>query len=110
LYYPVKDDKLPPGLTEVVQYQNPGRDKMDPVIIVNLVLTIVIFALGIWAYVSKKSDVALYIGVAFGLFAISHLVNLLGLAAALTVLLIVIRVIAYLLVIFALYRIIAKKK
>ncbi len=82
---------------------------MDPITIVNLILTIVIFALGIWAYVSKKNDAALFIGVAFGLFAISHLITLLGLATALTIFLIVIRIVAYFLVIFALYRLIAKK-
>ncbi len=82
---------------------------MDPVTAINLVLCIIILALGIWAYVKKKSDVALYIGIAFGLFGISHLLTLLGLAAGLTVFLIIVRLIAYLLVVFALYRILAKK-
>jgi len=81
----------------------------DPIITVNFVLCIVIFALGIWAYVKKKGDAALYIGIAFGLFAISHLMTLLGLAAGLTIFLIVIRLIAYLLVVFALCRKLAKK-
>lgn len=77
--------------------------------IVNLVLCIVILALGIWAYSKKKGEVPLYIGIAFGLFAISHLLTLLGLAAGLDVLLIIVRLIAYLLVIFTLYRILVKK-
>lgn len=81
----------------------------DPVVTINFILCIVILVLGIWAYAKKKGDVPLYIGIAFGLFAVSHLMNLLGLAAGLTVLLIVIRLIAYLLVVFALYRILAKK-
>ena len=79
------------------------------IIIVNLVLCIVILALGIWAYTKKKGEVPLYIGIAFGLFAISHLLTLLGLAAGLDVLLIIVRLIAYLLVIFTLYRILVKK-
>lgn len=81
----------------------------EPVTTTNFVLCIIILALGIWAYVKKKDDVPLYIGIAFGLFAVSHLMTLLGLAAGLTVLLIAIRLIAYLLVVFALYRLLVKK-
>ena len=81
----------------------------EPVTTTNFVLCIVILALGIWAYVKKNNDVPLYIGIAFGLFAVSHLMTLLGLAAGLTAFLITIRIIAYLLVVFALYRILAKK-
>jgi len=77
--------------------------------LVNLILCIIILAMGIWAYTKKKGDVPLYIGIAFGLFAVSHLITLIGMAAALNVFLIVIRIIAYLLIIFALYRIVAKK-
>ena len=81
----------------------------DPVITTNFVLCIVILILGIWAYAKKKGDAALYIGIAFGLFAVSHLMTLLGLAASLTVFLIVIRLIAYLLVVFALCVKLAKR-
>ena len=81
----------------------------EPVTTTNFVLCIIILALGIWAYVKKKNDVPLYIGIAFGLFAVSHLMTLLGLAAGLTAFLITIRIIAYLPVVFALYRILAKK-
>jgi hypothetical protein len=49
--------------------------------------------------------IALYIGAAFGLFGISHLVNLIGLGAELTDLLIIIRTLGYLIVIFALYKV-----
>lgn len=81
----------------------------DLVTTINFVLCVVILALGIWAYAKKKGDVPLYIGIAFGLFAVSHLMTLLGLAAGLTALLIVIRLIAYLLVVFALCKILFKK-
>jgi hypothetical protein len=77
--------------------------------VVNLVLCVVILALGVWAYNKKKDEVPLYIGIAFGLFAVSHLLTLLGLAASLNILLIIVRLIAYLLVVFTLYRILAKK-
>jgi len=75
----------------------------DPVYTVNLVLCIVIFVLGYWGYWKKKDTMPLYIGIAFGLFGISHLVTLFDMASSLTNVLIVIRVLAYLIVIFALY-------
>ena len=77
----------------------------DPIYIVNLVLCILILILGIWGYKKKKGDmIPLCIGIAFGLFGISHLATLLGLKATLTEVLIVIRTLAYLIVIFALYK------
>ncbi len=78
-------------------------------LVVNLVLCLVILALGIWAYTKKKYDVPLYIGIAFGLFAISHLLKLVGLAAGLATFLIAVRIVAYLLVIYALTRVVVKK-
>jgi hypothetical protein len=75
---------------------------LDPITTVNLVLTVIIFLLGVALYVRKKNALALYIGIAFGLFAISHLATLLNLAASLTVPLIVDRAIAYIVVIGAL--------
>lgn len=74
------------------------------VTLVNLILCIIILCLGIWGYSKKKGDVVLYIGIAFGLFGVSHIFTLLGLAAGLDVLLIIVRLIAYLLVLFALYK------
>ena len=78
---------------------------MDTITTMNLVLCVVIVALAIVAYNSKKSMIALYIGTAFGLFGISHLVNLIGLEAELTDLLLIIRTLGYLIVIFALYKV-----
>lgn len=82
---------------------------MDIVSLVNLILSIIIFCLGIWAYSRKKGSEPLYIGIAFLLFAVSHLITLLGMAAGLSALLIVIRIIAYLLIIYALYNVATKK-
>lgn len=73
--------------------------------IVNLILAVIILVLGIWAYGKKKAGAALLLGIAFGLFAISHLLTLLGLAGTLNTLLIVIRILGYLVAIFAVYRI-----
>jgi len=77
---------------------------MDPITVVNFFLCIVILALGIVVYCQKNDAVSLYVGVAFGLFGVSHLATLLGLAEALTALLIIVRTVAYLIVVFALYK------
>ena len=74
----------------------------DPTTVMNFVLTIIIFVLGVALYGRKKNVMTLYIGIAFGLFAISHLATLLDLAATLTVPLIAVRAIAYIVVILAL--------
>jgi len=76
---------------------------------INLILCIIILSLGIWAYIKKKNDIPLYIAIAFGLFGVSHSMKLLGLAASFEGPLIAIRLIAYLLVVFALYRLLVKK-
>jgi hypothetical protein len=73
----------------------------DPITTVNLILSLTILVLGVVAYGKKKNGLALYIGGAFGLFGLSHLLTLLGLAQSLTAFLIVIRTLAYLIVIFA---------
>ena len=78
-------------------------------LVVNFILCLAILALGIWAYTKKRYDVPLYIGIAFGLFAISHLLKLIGLAEGLGAFLIVVRIVAYLLVIYALIRVVVKK-
>ena len=77
---------------------------MDPVYLLNFALCIVILMLGAYAYRRKKSFIPLLIGVAFGLFAISHLMTLLDMAKTLETPLVVIRASAYLTVIFALYK------
>jgi hypothetical protein len=92
------------------------------VTMINLVLTTVILILGIWAFFKRKSDitsgtskaiaipeVSLYIGIAFGLFAVSHALTLAGLAASLQTIIIIIRVSAYLLVMVAPCRILLKR-
>jgi uncharacterized membrane protein (UPF0136 family) len=81
----------------------------DPVVTVNFALCIVIFILGMLGYAKKKDTVPLYIGIAFLLFAVSHLLTLLGLAASLTACLIGIRVTAYSLVVVAVCRILRRK-
>ena len=76
---------------------------VDPTTAMNFALCVVIVALAYVAYSKKKNDVALYIGVGFGLFGLSHFIALLGFEAATTVL-VIIRTFAYLTVIFALLK------
>ncbi|MBN1948781.1 MAG: hypothetical protein JW784_03485 [Candidatus Cloacimonetes bacterium] len=68
----------------------------DPILIINLILCIVIFILGISR---AKNRVALFAGIAFGLFGVSHVLSILGLSHQLETLTIIIRFLAYLLVI-----------
>jgi uncharacterized membrane protein (UPF0136 family) len=75
----------------------------DTTTFINLVLCIVILVFGIMGWQRSKKMVPLYIGIAFGLFGISHLATLLSLKDALTTLLILIRLAAYLLVTWAVY-------
>ncbi len=76
----------------------------DPIVFVNLVLCIVIAALGYLGFRKTGNLLPIYVGSAFGLFGITHLLTLLGYRVLMTVPLIIIRIIAYLLVIYALYR------
>ena len=83
---------------------------LDPIREVNLVLCVIIFILGYLGFRKKKDPVPLYIGIAFGLFGVSHLLTILGYKDALTTFLITIRTIAYLMVVLALYNVVKKKK
>ena len=74
----------------------------DPILFVNLVLCIIIVMLGILCYWRSHESLPLFIGAAFGLFGVSHAATLLGFKVPLTFPLIVIRALAYILVIYAL--------
>ena len=76
---------------------------LDPITLTNLVLCAIILVLGIVGYKRSEETWLLFIGIAFGLFGVSHLLTLLGLKEALTTLLIAIRTLAYLLVAFTLF-------
>ena len=83
---------------------------LDPIYIVNLTLCITILVLGVFGYRKKGEAAPLYVGTAFGLFGVSHLATILGLKDDLEILLIVIRTVAYLAVIFALYTILKRRR
>ena len=72
--------------------------------LINLILATIILVLGLFAYGRTRSAAALLVGVAFGLFAVAHLLTLLGLAGTMATLLVVIRVLGYVAAIAAVYR------
>ena len=82
---------------------------MDPIYLVNLILCIIILVFGYLGFKKAKDTWPIYIAISFGLFGLSHLLTLLGLKEMLTGFLIAIRTIAYLLVIYTLYRVAFKK-
>lgn len=77
---------------------------MNIISMLNLVLCVVIFIFGLMGWRRSGKVLPLYIGIAFGLFGLSHLATILGLVAKLEVLLIVIRTVAYLIVVYAVYK------
>ena len=81
---------------------------LDPIYIVNLTLCLVILFLGVFGWRKTGNFTPVYVGVAFGLFGVSHFATILGLKDILEVFLIIIRTVAYLLIVFALYMILRK--
>ena len=76
----------------------------DPLVLANFILCIIILILGYATYWKSMDEKAIYIGMAFGIFGISHLAILLGMKEPLVSFLIFIRTIAYILVVIALYK------
>jgi len=76
----------------------------DPITFINLVLCIIIVLLGCLCYRRGHETLPLYIGAAFGLFEVSHAATLAGLRIPLTIPLIIVRTLAYVLVIIALWQ------
>ena len=76
----------------------------DPILFVNLLLCIAIVILGYLCFRKSGETLPAVIGAAFGLFGISHAATLAGFKVPLTIPLIVIRTLAYVLVIIALWQ------
>jgi len=76
----------------------------DPIYIINLVLCVIILIFGLIGWRRSEKSFPLYIGIAFGLFGLSHLATILGLKSVLEIPLIVVRTLAYLIVVFTVYR------
>lgn len=76
---------------------------------VNVVLCAVILVLGFMGYNKTKEKMLINIGIAFGIFGVSHLIALAGYGMALAGILLVLRIIAYLLVASSMYKAAVKK-
>jgi CHASE2 domain-containing sensor protein len=76
----------------------------DPILFVNLLLCIGIVILGFLCYRRSGDMLPAFIAAAFGLFGISHAATLLGYKVPLTIPLIIIRALAYVLVLVALWQ------
>jgi len=77
----------------------------DPVVIVNIILCVIILILGCLAYRKRENINALLIGIAFGMFGLSHVDTLLGLSLFPEITFVLLRIIGYMLVAIALFRI-----
>ncbi|MGD1004392.1 MAG: hypothetical protein ABR887_03125 [Methanoregulaceae archaeon] len=75
----------------------------DMVTLLNLVLCVIIVLLGVLVYTKKDAMGALLIGIAFGLFGISHIYTLFGLGTTWEFAMITARTSGYILVVAALY-------
>ena len=82
----------------------------DPITVTNTVLCIIILVLGCVGYGKSRDLPTLLIGIAFGIFGFSHVMTLLGLKEMLTTLLIIVRTIAYIMVVVALYLVAFRRK
>jgi len=82
----------------------------DALTFVNLVLCGVILSFGIVSWRRTRVGTEIYVGIAFGLFGLSHLASLLGLAKTLNIALIAVRTAAYLLVTLALFQAAYRRK
>lgn len=76
---------------------------IEPVLTINLIFCIIILVMGYWGFRKFGNPLLFYIGLAFGFFGVSHLAQLTGYPSN-SLALIIIRTIAYLLVIFALFQ------
>lgn len=75
----------------------------DPVVLINLILSVVILLLGYLVYRKRGTTGALFIGIAFGMFGLSHLNTLLGLTLFPEFTFALLRICGYLFVAAALY-------
>jgi PAS domain S-box-containing protein len=80
-------------------------ESLDPVTLVNLILSLTIVAVAVWGYFKLKNITPLYIGAAYVLFSTSHAILLFKITWVPQALLIAIRLSGYFLVIFGLYAI-----
>jgi hypothetical protein len=82
----------------------------DTITTINLVSSLIILVIGLIGYGGTRKTVSLYIGLAFGLFGLSHLATLAGLKDSLKGELIGVRTLGYLVIAFVLYEVAFRRK
>lgn len=75
----------------------------DVINMINLVLCALILALGCLIYARTRMKEPFHIGIAFGLFAVSHAIALFGLHGSFAATMVLIRLFAYLIVLSSLW-------
>ncbi len=78
--------------------------EIDPLPLVNLILCLAIVALGLLGYKRSRHTLPLILAVVFALFGLSHVIILLDPPHELEVVVFAVRVVAYGLVLYLLYR------
>jgi hypothetical protein len=76
---------------------------IDPIVLINLIFCIIILCLGITSYIKMRRLWPLLIGVAFGLFGLSHLFTIIGIDESQETVMLVTRIIGYGLTLAAIY-------
>ena len=76
---------------------------LDPIYIVNLLLSLIIVFGGVYAYITSKNKIMLYIILGFFGFGLTHLFLIMGLANNYELYIVAIRTISYLIIIIGLY-------
>ena len=80
------------------------------VTVANILFCLIIVILGYLGYAKNKSELPLYLAVAFALFCLSHILALLSQSSLLGNLIIIIRGLAYIIIILALGKFLAQPK
>lgn len=83
---------------------------MNIITTINATLGILIMLLGLRAYRKLGSKLYLSLSIAFGIFAVTHIVTLLGIARYLMTMLLTLRVIAYGMVVLSLHKVLKSAK
>ncbi len=92
---------MPPGRSIFNSRTPISAMAFDIVSLLNLILSVAIAGFAHWGYLTSRNRLLLYVSLAFGLFALSHLLLLAGLEESLVAVVTVLRILGYLVMLFA---------
>ena len=81
---------------------------MDLIAVINIALCFVILSTAYWIFKRTRQSEALFIGLAFTLFGITHIITLFGLDVSAMNFVIVLRIIAYIFILLSIYKLIPR--